>query len=132
MPVVGVIVATVVVAELHVPPARLLLNIAIDPEHMVVGPLIGDGSGFTVIVFVATHPNGVVYIMTTLPAVTPPMVPVVASAVATDVFALLHVPPGVASLMVVTLPTHTDALPVIGSSGFTVTVVVIEHPDDVA
>jgi hypothetical protein len=42
--------------------------------------------------------------------------------VATAVLLLVHVPPGVASDKRVVYPWHTLVIPVIGASGFTVTV----------
>ena len=55
---------------------------------------------------------------------TMPVVPTVAIVVAP----LLHVPPIVASLNVVLLPSHIAAIPVIGCNGFTVTIVDAEQP----
>ena len=52
------IVATVVVAELHVPPVTLLLNVTELPTHSVVTPDIGR-SGFTVTVLLTGQPEGV-------------------------------------------------------------------------
>lgn len=66
--------------------------------------------------------------MMQLPPVTPLTIPVDASTVATPVLLLLHVPPLVASLSFTVLPAHTDVPPVTGATGFTDTVVVIEHP----
>lgn len=49
--------------------------------------------------------------------------------IATVVLLLLHVPPGVASVMAILAPAHTAVGPVIGAGGgFTVTVVVITQP----
>ena len=44
----GEIVATVVVALLHVPPAGLLDNVVVSPTQTIVVPAILAGSGFTV------------------------------------------------------------------------------------
>ena len=65
--------------------------------------------------------------MVDVPAATPDTSPVVF----TVAFALLlfHVPPGTALLNIVVLPMHTDATPVIGATGLTVTVYVLPHPD---
>lgn len=62
-----------------------------------------------------------------MPAIRPEADPDM-SIVATEVFVLFHVPPGVALLNVVVLPAQIDALPVIGASGFTVIVRVAEQP----
>jgi len=51
-----VIVATVVVALLHAPPATVLLKGVDVPEHMVVVPLIDDGGVRTVTVTVRVQP----------------------------------------------------------------------------
>ncbi len=128
IPVVTLIVAVPGVAELHVPPLTLLLSVALLPMHRVVFPAIVVGSGLTVIVAVVMQPKGVVYSMATFAGVTPVIVPLLMSAVATAVFVLLHVPEGVVSLSIILLPWHTMAGPVIGVSGFTVTVVVAEQP----
>jgi len=62
--------------------------------------------------------------MVAIPAATPFTVPPVTPAIA--VLLLLQVPPGVASLSIVVLPTHTCNTPVMGAGdGFTTSVKVI-------
>jgi hypothetical protein len=56
---VGVTVATVVTLLLHVPPGVASLKIVVRPEHMVVLPVIGRGTEFTVMVTVAVQPVAV-------------------------------------------------------------------------
>lgn len=65
--------------------------------------------------------------MVTAPGVPPVTVPV-ASTVAIAVLLLLHVPPATALLNIDVLPLHTDAIPVTGAVGFTVTVALAVHP----
>src|SRR4051812_14489991 len=73
------------------------------------------GKGFTVTVAIAVQPpTGIVYVMSAVPADTPPITPDIELAVATAVLPLLHAPPVVASLSVVVCPWHALAVPVIG------------------
>lgn len=55
MPVVTPMVATAVLLVVHVPPP-VLLSVTGDPMHIVVLPVIADGSGLTVTVVTAVHP----------------------------------------------------------------------------
>jgi hypothetical protein len=133
-PVAGFTVAHTVLLLLHMPPDEPELNDVISPEHTVVMPVIAVGNAFTFIVAVAIQPVAAkVYVIRDVPALTPvatpPPAPGPGVIVATPVVALLQVPPGVASLNVVVEPTQTIVVPVIAAgSGFTVTVVVMEHP----
>jgi hypothetical protein len=132
MPVNKLTVATVVLLLLHVPPAVASLNIVVSPKHTFVLPVIGAGNGFTVTVVVMKQPN--VYVIVVVAAVVPPNEPPVKNPltgliVAMVVFALLHIPPALASLKVVVRPWHTIVLPVItAGSALTVTVVVEAQP----
>ena len=64
-----------------------------------------------------------------IPVVTPDTEPELTSTVAMDVLALLHVPPEVASLKIVVVPTQKVATPVTDAgSGLTVIEVVAIHP----
>ena len=66
--------------------------------------------------------------MTDVPAETPVTIPVVDPTVATGKRLLLQVPPGVGSLRVVVLPSHTNVVPVIADGdGLHVMVVVTIH-----
>jgi len=47
IPVPAPIVALAVRVLLHVPPSGLLVSVICAPSHTVLGPLIGDGNGFT-------------------------------------------------------------------------------------
>lgn len=67
--------------------------------------------------------------MVDVPAVTPVIAPVAASAVATEGVLLPHVPPGVASVSVTVEPGHTCKLPPIADgSGSTVRIAVLMQP----
>lgn len=69
------------------------------------------GSAFMVTVVVTGMPE-TVYVMTAAPAVTPVTIPVLEPTVATPLLPLLQVPPTVALLKVVVLPTQAIAVPV--------------------
>ena len=49
-PVVGLMIATVVVPEFHEPPIIALLSVVVLPLHTVVAPSIAGGKAFTVTV----------------------------------------------------------------------------------
>lgn len=67
--------------------------------------------------------------MVTVPAATPATIPVVAPTVAVAVLLLLHVPPVVVELNVVTAPVHTVEAPDIAAgNGLTVTVAITRQP----
>ena len=56
-PVADPIVATLVEPELHVPPVVPSLKVAVEPAQSVSVPVIDAGPAFTVIVFIAVHPE---------------------------------------------------------------------------
>lgn len=67
--------------------------------------------------------------MAVVPVVRPVIAPVADPIVATEVVALAHVPPVVASVSVMLAPTHKADGPLIAAgNGFTVTVVFLKHP----
>jgi hypothetical protein len=101
------------------------------PTHTVVFPAIAVGIVLTVKGIVETQPALVVYNIFAVPPDTPVISPVVTFAIATVVLLLLHVPPNIALLSVIVVPWHTVVVPVIGATGFTVTVVVAIQPADV-
>lgn len=70
--------------------------------------------------------------MDTVPAATPVTMPVPGPIVAIDVFPLLQLPPGVASLIVMLPPAQTIVDPVIGETGSTVNEDIAIHPPAVA
>ena len=63
-----------------------------------------------------------------MPTNAPVTMPEELPAVATAVLLLLHVPPATVLCKAVVPPAHTVSEPVIGATGFTVMVVVIEQP----
>ena len=57
-PVVGCMVATPVALDDHVPPLTESSNVILSPSQSVVGPVITEGIGFTVMALVIKHPVG--------------------------------------------------------------------------
>ena len=66
--------------------------------------------------------------MVSTPPATPETVPEPPPTVAIEASLVVHVPPAVVLLSVVTLPWHTVAVPVMGEGMFTLTVVVAVQP----
>lgn len=118
-------VAIVVLLLLHAPPPARLLSMVALPWQNAVVPVMGN-SALMLTVVVAIHPAGVVYVIVDVPAASALTLPT-ASMVATVVLLLVHVPPSVELLRAVVLPTHAVVVPVIGETGFTVTVVTATH-----
>jgi hypothetical protein len=127
-PVIELTVAIALLELLHVPPASP------DDDNVAVGALVrrsvkmpvlllmtpGLGPGLTVATVVLAQPVAVrVKLMTVVPALSPVITPKAAvepvPMVATDVLLLLHVPPDVASLIVVATGIHTDGVPLIAA-----------------
>ena len=79
-------------------------------------PALIVGNPFTVTTVITLPPERL-YEMFAVPAATPVTTPVAEFTVAIPVLPLLHVPPLVALLNVVVLPTHTVAVPVVAVSG---------------
>ena len=114
-----------VLLRLQVPPPPSV-SVIVCPTHTDEGPLIAEGSAFTVIIFEVAQPVGSVYTTVTVPLLilvstpAPLIVPVVAGVA-------LHVPP--TSVSVVVLPWHTAPAPVIAAGiAFTVTTAVAAQP----
>jgi hypothetical protein len=111
-------------------------RVVVLPVQTFVAPVIlpASGSGFTVTTLVATpvHPPLVTeYEIVAVPAATPVTIPVALPTVAFAVLDDDHIPPLVALLRVLVLPTHTLAVPVIvpaAGAAFTVTTAVAIHP----
>ena len=116
-------VATEVLLLLQVPPEVASERQLVRPRQMPGLPAIAAGSGFTLIVFMATQPTGDVASIVTAPPVTeaPVTTPVVEPTVAIAVALLLQVTPAVASVRVMVLPVHTEEGPEIGDVALTVT-----------
>jgi hypothetical protein len=94
-------------------------------EHNWVNPVIGSGTGFTVILLVTVQPPPSVKMMVTPPADTPVTTPVVLPTLAMDGVVLIQVLVPAVLASVIVPPTHTCVGPVMaGGIGFTVTVFV--------
>ena len=74
---------------------------------------MADGIAFTVNIAVTKQPPDIVYVILLVPAATAATVPVELPTVATEVAALIHVPPDVLLLNVALPPTQADNVPVI-------------------
>ena len=122
-------VATVVALLAHVPPVVTSLKPVVKPTQTVAVPVIDEGNGLTVTTNVAIQPVPRVYVIVDVPDDTPVTKPVEEPTVAFAVLPLVHVPPLVASLMLVVKPAHTVAVPVMDEgSGLTVTTTVEIQP----
>lgn len=44
--------------ELHIPPVVLFVKLDVEPTHVAVAPVIGDGNELIVTVFAVAHPVG--------------------------------------------------------------------------
>ena len=116
-----------VLLRLQVPPPPSV-SVIVCPTHTDEGPLIAEGSAFTVIIFEVAQPVGSVYTTVTVPVLMPVTMPVALSTVA-PMLVLLHVPPVLASVSVVVRPAHTVGVPpIVGGVGLMVTSVVIAQP----
>jgi hypothetical protein len=122
-------VAMLVEELLHVPPPLPSLSNTVAPTHSPNGPVIGEGSGFTVTIFEMLQPvTGNVAVIVVTPGLTPLTIPVENPTVATPVELLLQVTP-VEDVSVRVEPTHTaDAPLMLEGSGFTVTVATVVQP----
>lgn len=115
---------------LQVPPGIASLSNDVDgdskvAEHNCVSPVIGSGTGFTVILLVTVQPPPKVKMMVAPPADTPVTTPVVLPTLAMPGVVLSHVLVPAASVRVMLLPTHTWVGPAMaGGIGLTVTVFV--------
>ena len=119
-------VATAVVPLTHVPPAGTSLNAVVRPAHTVSVPEIAAGNELTVTTAVLIQPVGSVYVIVSIPGVTPFTIPV-EPMVAFPLLAIQVPPP--ASDNVVVRPRHTVSDPEIAfGNGFTVTTVLIAQP----
>ena len=98
----------------HVPVPVVSVRVMLDETHIPPKPMIAVGCVFTVTVAVAV-PQVLVFVMVAVPAVMPVTIPVEGFMVAMVVSLLVHVPPLTDSASVVTLPAHTDVVPVIAA-----------------
>jgi len=105
---------------LHVPPPLGSVNKAVDPWHILLGPTITGGIGFTVTTILTPQifSGPKEYVIVTVdgpgPGAAPPVTkPVVEPILAIDGLLLIQCPPGVASdKVVVPPPAQTTAVPV--------------------
>lgn len=126
IPVDEVIVATEVPEHDHVPPDGESLSVVVDPRQTADTPDMGAGCRLTVTGAVILHPVLSVYVMFADPVATPVTLPEVLFTVAIAVLLLLHVPPGVASLIAIGTPVQSDEGPlIVAGNGLTVTVAVV-------
>ena len=114
----------------HVPPGIASLSNDVDgdskvAEHNCVRPVIGSGTGFTVILLVTVQPPPRVKMMVAPPADTPVTTPVLLPTRAMPGVLLSQVAVPAASDKVIVPPTHTcDGPMMAGGIAFTVTVFV--------
>jgi hypothetical protein len=106
------IVATPVLALVHVPPVGVELNVVVAPVHTLIVPVMAVGCVLTVTAAAAKQPPVNVYVIFDVPELTPVTIPVL-PIVATPVLALVQVPPDGEELNVVVAPVHTLIVPVI-------------------
>ena len=132
MPVAEPTVATAVLLLTHAPPEDTSDKVIVVPEQTTLGPVIADGSGFTVMTVVAMQPVARVYVDTQvlgIPTIAPVAIPEDEPMVAIAVLLLLHVPPVGASLNVIVDPEQTLLGPeIFPGNGFTVIVVAAIQP----
>lgn len=123
----ALIVAMVISELLHVPPEGVPVSgVEVLPTQTEAGPVM-VGRLLTVTGKVPKQPVGNVYVMITLPPLTPVTTPLLLT-VALEVLELLHVPPGTDAKSAMVEPTQTVGGPVTTGLGFTVTVVVVVRP----
>jgi len=126
------IVATEGLPLLHTPPGVASDSATVIPPHTVELPVIAAGTGLTVSSIVAVQPAGSVYIIVAVPGDKACVNPVAEPMLATAGSLLDHVPPAVASDMVVTWPRHNAVVPVIATGdGLTVKASVATQPNGV-
>ena len=129
MPEVEPIVAVTVLPLLHVPPMAGSVSGVNEPWHTGLVPTIASGEVLTVTTMVAIQPVGKVYVIIALPVDDAVTTPVAEPTGAIPLLLLLHVPPVVASLRLMTRPAQPLARPVIfAGSGLTVNSSVAVQP----
>ena len=106
------IVATPPALLLQVPPASGSVNVTELLVHTVLDPAIAPGVWFTVTVVVAGVPQPFEYVIVTVPAATPVIMPDVLPAVAMERSLLLQLPTPPGLLNVVVAPVQTLVVPV--------------------
>jgi hypothetical protein len=127
----ALIVATLGVLLLQVPPVTGLVSVVVSPVHKLDDPLITPavGAGVMVATTVLIHPVANLYVIIVVPTATPISTPVPVPIVAMAALLLLHVPPAVELVSVLVVPTQVVALPAIApGNSFTVNTAVRKHP----
>jgi hypothetical protein len=100
------------------------------PAHIVNVPVMAAGLLKMVLGYVTKQPEGIVYVITAVPAEPPEVIMPVAPMVAPP--EQLHVPPGVRSLNVTVVPAHSEVIPCTGVGlALTVITLVATHPTSV-
>ena len=102
-------VAIAVLLLLHETPPTASLRVIVDPAQTDVLPEIGPGVTSTVTLPVAVQPDGMMYVMASMPVLTPVTVPVTDPIVAINTLLLLQIPPVTVSVSVVLFPSHSSA-----------------------
>ncbi len=123
-------VATDVLLLLHVPPAVVLPRVVALPAQTNKEPVIAAGKALTVKTELVEQPEGDVYVIAEVPAATAPTTPEALPTVATEVFALVHVPPVVVLAKVDEPPTQANNVPVLEVKRFTVYTALDKQPVD--
>ena len=124
-PVDGLIVATPVEPDVHVPPVVTSVSVVEVSAHNAVVPLMDSGSGFTVTIAVIIQLVGKVNVSVAVPIEAPVTIPDAEPIGAIAVLLLAHVPAPDASVSAVVKPSHTVSVPLIGAgNALTVTIAV--------
>jgi hypothetical protein len=129
MPVEGFTVATDGLLLVHVPPAGVLLSVAVIPIQTFEPPVIDAGKALTVRSTVCAQPVPTVYVIVVVPTAAPPATPVKRATVPITGLLLVQSPPGALLVSVVVWPMQIFAAPPIGGGiVFTVTIAVARQP----
>jgi hypothetical protein len=125
-------VATAVLLLLHVAPRLVVLNVVVDPAHILNVPAMALGAGCTVTTTVVKHADaGSVYVIVVVPPArpTPVTMPEEDPTVATAGELLVQVPPGVVWLSADVTPGQTTVTPEMAAGvGLTVITSVRKQP----
>jgi hypothetical protein len=114
---------------LHVPPVVTSLRTITEPWQANAVPVIAAGLGLTVTTDIVIQLLGALYVIVEVPAETPVTTPV-EDVILVAVPVLLHVPPAVASVSVIVLPTQTaPGTKMESGTGLTVTIFFAEQPE---
>jgi hypothetical protein len=100
-----------------------------DPAQTSRAPVIGGGTGFTVMPASLKQPAGIIYKIVVYPEATEVTTPV-GETEAMEGFRLIQFPPGVAFVKVTVVPAHiTEGPTIISGKARTVTTVVTTQPE---